>query len=176
MPIKKENKSKQSDSMGIHNFLWMVRKWDDNFKKGKAGEQIVYSYLAKQGCQVNPIIPWNEEKSATVYDDSHKEDTTFSPDFLICGDKGIFFADSKGKNHNGTLGWINKSDYDKYYGIMQGMKGIGFKLYFPIFSTKQIWVMNELIEPSDFPKQSSNSDNRVIYKIPDQYLENLGNY
>jgi hypothetical protein len=163
---------------GIQNILKMVQGWNENFEKGEKGQAIVAVYLKKQGYQVNPIISHNAEKSGTTFGKNHKENTAFSPDFLACKVGETIFVDSKKKPHKGCLGWVNVSDYDKYYEVMKKVRGIGFKIYFPLEKEKEMWVLEKLYSAKkNFPKpEKSPSDGRLVYKIPEKFLNSYGCY
>jgi hypothetical protein len=153
----------------MKNIMNMVKKWAANIKKGEECENYLGDFLISKGYQVNRVVSWNYEKSDAVFGDAHKEGTLFSPDFLTCGNGELFFADSKGKSTTDFRGWVNKSDYDKYFDVMSKIDGIGFKLYFPIKDTGKIWVMDKLVDPSHFPTITAN-DGRSVYKIPTGHL------
>lgn len=174
MPLSTTPNKSASKSRGIINLLAMVQEWNENLRKGKDGEEIVYEYLVKQGYQVNVIASHNIEKSGITFNNDHKENTVFSPDFLACKGDEILFVDSKAKSHKGSLGWINVSDYEKYYDTMEKINGIGFRIYFPIKERNEIWVMEKLVSASEFPEPFPSTDGRLTYKIPEKFLKNYG--
>lgn len=143
--------------------------------KGEKGELETRNYLISQGYQVCKVFSWKYEKSETTFNDKHKEDIIFSPDLLVTNDSEIFFAESKGKTRLSSLGLFNKAPYDKYWKIMQKLQGIGFKTYFPISDTKEIYVLENLINPKDLPL-ARIIEGYLCYPIPTKHLKNLGKY
>ena len=146
---------------------------------GKIGEQLLKRFLIKQGYQVNPITPWNakdEKKKYTIEQRIERANkTVFSPDMLVCIDKEhAFFADAKLKGYKNCNGWINKRDYDKYFHVIRSTSFIGFRIYFIIKETHEIYVLNKLIDPKDFPiTQQSDGE---VYVIPAENLVKIGDY
>lgn len=179
MPLKNRTKflkaAKPEPSHRLQNIQQMVRKWEENLAKGKDGEEETAKFLISEGFQVNKIFSWNYDKSEKTFEDSHREDTVFSPDFLATGKNEVFFADSKGKTKLRFLGMVNKADYDRYFSMMQKIEGIGFRIYFPIQETGEIYVLQNLIEPK-LPCGPSPSDGRLCYTIPKDYLNMVGHF
>lgn len=181
MPLKNKTKflknvrPSRAPSRGLANLLQMVEDWKTRFLKGEKGEQETRNFLISKGFQVCKVFSWNYEKSEKTFDDNHKEDTIFSPDFIVSNNHEIFFADSKGKTNFSSLGIVNKAPYDKYWVTMQKLSGIGFKIFFPIQTTKKIYVLENLIDPKDLPPPRF-SEKRLCYIIPNRHLKSLGEY
>jgi hypothetical protein len=94
----------------------------------------------------------------------------------VCNENEIFFAESKKKSHAGTLGWVNKEDYDKYYKAMKN-RDMGFRLYWVVERNREIYVLATLADPATFPPpEPSISDGRMTYKVPKDCLKLCGSF
>jgi len=153
--------------------LALTKKWIEDFEKGKKAEKKVLFWLTQQGYQVYPILHYKHQEQHKVYTAEERvkqaEETIFAPDFLVVSENELFFADVKGKTKLKSLGWVNKRDYDKYFRIMQKIQGIGFKIYFYIKETKEIFELDELIEPKDF--EVKPQPDGLVYVIPEEHLK-----
>jgi hypothetical protein len=157
------------------NPLFMAKNWPKDIEKGKQGETIVAIFLKQQGFQVNRIVHWNAENEGVIFDVEQKTkqayENIFAPDFLVCSKKEIFFVDAKLKTNKASLGWINKRDYDKYFSIMSKARKFGFRIYFVIENTQEIYVLNKLRYPTSFPIEIQSDGS--VYKIPTTLLERV---
>ena len=166
MKIKQLNQ-KEFDGF-FRNILALTKKWTEDLEKGKKAEEVVMFWLTQQGHQVYRILHYKHEEQDKLYSTEEKikqaEETIFAPDFLVFSESQLFFADVKGKSKKQHLGWVNKRDYDKYFKTMQKVQGIGFKIYFYIEETGEIFQLDELIEPKDF--EVKRQPDGLVYVIP----------
>ena len=168
----------EEPSHELRNITQMVKGWTESIEKGNRGQRIICSYLIEQGYQASPILYYKDEQTSTTLKGYSKEEATiFSPDILAVNEHEIFFADAKLKTYTGSLGVINKTAYDSYRSTMQKLTGIGFRIYFAIEKpNKEIYLLEKLIDPKDFPEPYLESDGRLCYRIPKEHLKNLGSY
>lgn len=155
----------------IENLMHLAKNWTRNIKMGKIGEKILFDYLAHKGYQPQPIVHRLASEENVIYSTELKtkikKETIFDPDFLVCSHKEIFFAEAKYKTHKACLGWIDTYAYDNYYNTMKWLqcKNLGFKTYFIIKETHEIYCLPKLLNPKEFKIQGN------VYVIPKKQLK-----
>ena len=171
----KQLKQKEFDDF-FRNMLAHAKKWTEDLEKGKKAEEIVMFWLTQQGYQVYPILHYKHEEQDKLYNTEEKikqaEETIFAPDFLVVSESQLFFADVKGKSKKQYLGWVNQRDYSKYFKTMQKVQGIGFKIYWYIEETGEIYELDRLIAADDF--EVKTQPDGLVYVIPEEHLKLVG--
>jgi len=155
MKLKNIPKKSRRLRLTLTNLEKLAKDWEEDLAKGKKHEETVYNYLISKGYQVMPIIPHNPEREKEKFTKQEKieraKKTIFNPDFLVATETEVFFADSKGKTFLRSLGIVNVRDYDKYLRVMKNVKGLGFRIYFPIKETNEIYIHDKLRNPKAKP-------------------------
>jgi len=177
--IKHEKSAFEASQDGIKNLMYLTKLWTRDIEKGKLGENILYAFLTSKGYQVLPIMHYEKERESKIYTKEEKMEkakkTIFAPDFLVCSEEEIFFADAKWKRSLYCLGWVNVRDYEKY---LKAQKQMGFhKSCFKIYWTinGKIYCLNKLIEDTSQFKRKPQPDGEV-FEIPKKLLKLEGQY
>jgi len=112
------------------------------------------------------------ESKTEKYDTERKikqtEKTIFAPDFLVVSENEIFFAETKYKTKKAYLGMVNVRDYEKYLKMMRKLRCLGFKIFFYVEETEEIYVLEKLLKPNFPTKRYYDGE---VYQIPESELK-----